>query len=81
MYMVILVHGVLSDHSLCTVFTPSDNHLEHTLLSVHCVYKMHSVCVLCNWYTDLVVFGAPGDHHSHGVHAGQYSVHSVYTFL
>ena len=56
------VHGVLSDHSLCTVFTPSDDHLEHTL---------HSVCVLCNLYTDLVVFGAPGDHHSHGVHGGQ----------
>ena len=41
------VHGVLSDYSLCTVFTPSDDHLEHTLLSVHCVYNMHSVCVEC----------------------------------
>ena len=67
-------HSGSSDHighSLCKVFMPFHDHMEHTLLSVHCVYKMHSVCVLCNLYTDLVVFGAPGDHHSHGVHGGQ----------
>ena len=56
-----------SDHSLCKVFTPSYDHMEHTLLSVHSVYNMHCVCGVCNLYTDHVVFGAPSDHHGHGV--------------
>ena len=57
MYMVIVVcwviivvivcnmHSGSSVHSLCIVFTPSYDHMEHTLFSVHCVYNMQSVCV------------------------------------
>ena len=70
MVIVCNMHSGSSGHSLCIVFTPSYDHMEHTLFSVHCVFKcIVCVCGVCNLYTDHVVFGAPSDHHGYGVHS------------